>query len=301
MDLETFKTFVKNERSRVMSSPYDLVYQSFEELGFHQHSSDYFLQNASYIVEELRRLNWEKFLRIEKNFSGFVYEQLIDENEISNMSKVDAIKWYVNEHTEYIYALSLSNTQSRRSRAGYEFETIIEMLLMGAEIPFDTQGSIGSGVFESTKLAKLVDCVSPGASEYKLDKRNTSLISAKTTLRERWQEVGDEMSRTMAREMYLATLDEGISTNVVRLIGQNNIILVTTAANKERLYNNSPYVMSFETMLEELKTKALVWSNYTYPDLEKQAKRERFSAQINNFSDKRFIVDYYQSQLELLN
>lgn len=298
MDIEVFKDLVKSERTKVMPNPTEFVYESFEELGFDKQDNEYFLQNASYVVEELRRKNWEKFLIAEKDFSGVIYEKLIQEDKFKDMSKSEAIKWYVREHTDHIYTLSLSNTQSRRSRAGKEFETIIELLLMGAGIPFDTQGSIGSGVFESEALAKLVDCVSPGASEYRLDKRNTSLVSAKTTLRERWQEVGDEMSRTKAREMYLATLDPKISANVVQLIGKNNIILVTTAANKEGLHSTSPYVMTFETMLEELKTKALVWSNYQYPEAEKKAKRERLTAQINNYRGNKFIADYYQEQLD---
>ncbi len=40
----------------------------------------------------------------------------------------------------------------------------------------------------------------------------------------RFDEVGDEMSRTKASEMYLVTLDEKISQNTVKLIAKNNII-----------------------------------------------------------------------------
>lgn len=171
---------------------------------------------------------------------------------------------------------------------------------MGAGVTFDTQGSIGSGVFESRELAKIVDCVVPGAAEYTLDKRNTSLISAKTTLRERWQEVGDEMSRTMAREMYLATLDEALSLNTIQLIGQNNIILVTTRENKRRFYETSPYVMSFEDMLEELKTKELIWADYRYPREELERKERIFNAQITKFEDMPFVVEYYREQIRSL-
>ena len=41
------------------------------------------------------------------------------------------------------------------------------------------------------------------------------LISAKTTLRERWQEIPEEMGRTGAREMFLVTLDDTISKEVI--------------------------------------------------------------------------------------
>lgn len=301
MNINEFKQFVKDKRSLEMLSPFDLTYKSFDKLGYTEKQKKFFLENASEIVDNMRDTNWEGFLNEEKQFSVKVYEELIDRSVISNMEKVEAIKWFLNEYSEHIYALSLSNTQSRRSRAGNEFECIIEFILMGAEIPFDTQGTIGEGMFKDTRLAKLVDCVSPGAIEYSLDKRNTSLISAKTTLRERWQEVGDEMARTKAREMYLATLDDSISRNTIDLIGSNNIILVTTKTNKDTLYEDCPSVISFETMLKELEEKTIEWRQFTYPDDELHEKRERYVNLITQFKDKPFMKDYYKNQLELLN
>ena len=84
--------------------------------------------------------------------------------------------------------------------------------MIGAGIPLDSQGNIGKQEFVNKGLGKLVDLVSPGVLEYIVNKRNTVLISAKTTLRERWQEVPEEMGRTGAREMFLATLDTSISS-----------------------------------------------------------------------------------------
>ena len=128
----------------------------------------------------------------------------------------------------YIYALTLSNTQSRRSRAGKEFESIIELILIGAGIPLDSQGNIGKQEFVNKGLGKLVDLVSLGVLEYIVNKRNTVLISAKTTLRERWQEVPEEMGRTGAREMFLATLDTSISSDVLNTLYEANIQVTTT-------------------------------------------------------------------------
>ena len=288
MNIDAFKEFIRIERPKKMLSPFELSYQSFNDLGFTKKDKEFFLENESLIVEQLREKNWEKFLELEREFTGFVFEKLIDKNKVEESKAIDIIKWFVTEYSDHIYALSLSNTQSRRSRAGNEFEAIIELILMGAKIPFDTQGSIGTGVFESSNLAKLVDCVSPGASEYKINKRNTSLISAKTTLRERWQEVGDEMDRTKAREMYLATLDDSLSKNVIQLIGENNIIIVTTKSNKDSLYSDSQNVISFEYMVEELSTKALAWDNYSYSHDIIKEKTERYSIQLDKFKDNSF-------------
>lgn len=300
MDLQAFKNLIKAERIQRTLAPFDLAYQSLETLGFTQKDKAYFMENASHIVEQLRKQCWESFLADERLFSAYMYKQLIDTHKISALSKEEAITWFIGEHTDHIYALSLSNTQSRRARAGNEFEAIIEFLLMGAEIPFDTQGSIGSGVFESQHLAKLVDCVSPGASEYKINKRDTSLISAKTTLRERWQEVGDEMSRTKAREMYLATLDEDLSDNVIDLIGKNNIILVTTQNNKDSHYSSSINVITFEKMLAELELKSLSWKKSSYSDEDIKDKKKRLMSQLTKYDDKPFIKNYYSNQISKL-
>lgn len=300
MDLEKFKDLIKIARPNKMLSSFELTYLSFMELGYDKQDSDFFINNASLIVKEMRKESWKQFLKDESKFSLYIYNQLVEQMNLNNLSKKEAITKFLELYTDHIYTLSLSNTQSRRSRAGNEFEHIIELILMGVGISLDTQGSVGSGVFETSHLAKLVDCVTPGATEYKIDKRNTSLISAKTTLRERWQEVGDEMARTMAREMYLATLDDSISENVAQIIGKNNIILVTLAEYKNNLYKNFVNVISFETMIDELLTKELVWSNYAYSRENIKEKKERYQQQIEKHKNKEFIVHYFESKLSQL-
>ncbi|PCE18931.1 type II restriction endonuclease [Staphylococcus pseudintermedius] len=297
MDIEKFKELIKERRVKVIPSASILTLNNFEKLGFTNQSEEYFLSNASYIMESLRTSNWEEYLKLEEEFSGEMYESLIDKNKILDLDNIESIKWFVENFPDHIYRLSLSNTQSRRSRAGKEFELIIELILMGANIPFDTQGSIGSGVFESSELAKLVDCVSPGALEYKLDKRNTSLISAKTTLRERWQEVGDEMARTKAREMYLVTLDENITSQTMKLISANNIVIVTTNSILNDNYKKMHGIISVEEMLQELKTKSLVW-NTRYSKEAQDSKLEDLK-QKKSKSSHSFIKQYYQNQIKL--
>lgn len=291
--MDKFQKYIKLKRKELMPDTLEILHKSFVRLGFHDKDTEFFYANASYIVSELRRVNWETFLEEEKKFSIKVYESLIDNDEINQFSNKEAIHSYIENNVEHFYILSLSNTQSRRSRAGSEFEGIIELLLMGAEIPFDTQGAIGSGVFETKELAKLVDCVSPGVEEYTENKRNTLLISAKTTLRERWQEVGDEMSRTKAREMYLATVDPKMSENKINLIGKNNIMLVTYANAKDNKYTRSPYVISFETMLEELKANSLTWDNFPLSAEHTQQKVKRLDQLIIENAGKPFISHYY--------
>ncbi len=297
MELEVFKEKIKVERDLIMPNPYTLTMLNFEKLNLNEQNEEYFFTNASYIMEKLRETNWNAFSKLEDNFSNIMYEKLINPDDLLGISNEEAIKYFVKQYPQHIYALSLSNTQSRRSRAGKEFEAIIELILMGANIPFDTQGSIGSGIFETKKLSKIVDCVSPGTIEYITNKRKTSLISAKTTLRERWQEVGDEMSRTKAREMYLVTLDRNISPNVANLIHTNNIVLVTTKSNKAANYNDISNILTVEDMLRELRNISDGWKLSDYTEQECNHKLEKLT-RLRKQEKNNFIRNYYKKQLD---
>ncbi len=190
--------------------------------------------------------------------------KLIDDDAIERMNPRDAISWYIDTYPEHIYQLSLSNTQSRRSRAGKEFEDIIELILIGANVPMDSQGNIGKESFVSKGLSKLVDAVSPGVIQFVENKRNTVLISAKTTLRERWQEVPEEMGRTCAREMFLATLDDGISDEVLNTLYEANIQVTTTKSIKDKYYKDNNRVLTFEELVMICKDNSKKWEGFQY-------------------------------------
>lgn len=239
IEIEDFNNLVRTERQKLFRTPYDIVYDSFEKLEYNKKSSKDFETDASLMLENLRAECWDIFSKEEKLFTTKMLKEIIKYNqEIQNMNGLEAISEFVEHYPEHIYSLSLSNTQSRRSRAGKEFEAIIELLLMGADISIDSQGNIGKDLFIKKGLGKIVDLVSPGIIEYTLIKTRAVLISAKTSLRERWQEVPEEMARTGASKMYLVTLDTTISESVLKILYESNIIIVVTRNIKE---NHYPY------------------------------------------------------------
>lgn len=183
INLDDYKENIKIERNKIFDQPYELVYRNFIKLKYDTMENQYFKENASYIVEELRSSCWNEFIPTEKKFTTDMLKTLIDEEYVNTLNSTEAITWFAEEFPEHIYALTLSNTQSRRSRAGKEFEAIIELILIGAGIPLDSQGNIGKQEFLKKGLGKMVDVVSPGVIEYIINKRNAVLISAKTTLR----------------------------------------------------------------------------------------------------------------------
>ncbi|MDC4183729.1 type II restriction endonuclease [Mycoplasma bradburyae] len=297
IDIEEFKALIKRKRNEYFISPYDLIYEVFVNFGYHLKEKTYFIEQASEIIENIRKNSWNIYHPLEKRFTIDILKSLCDENEINKMTPINAISHFIADFTEHIYILTLSNTQSRRSRAGNEFEAIIELIFMGAEIPMDSQGNIGKNIFIEKELGKLVDIVSPGVIEYMINKRNTILISAKTTLRERWQEVPEEMMRTGAREMFLVTLDEQISESVLDNLYQSNINVVTTRNIKNERYKNNHRVLTFEELLGVCDANKKCWDNYFYNAEEKELISDNIKKQILKHENKEFIKKYYQKRL----
>lgn len=299
MELEAYKEFVKKQRKNYFSEdmPYDFIYRQFEKGGFTKKSTDYFFDNASIIIDFLRTESWKEFQSKEHQFTSKMLSSLYSKSDVEKMSSSEAIAWFVEKFPMHIYNLNLSNTQSRRSRAGKEFEAIIELILIGADIPMDSQGNIGKKFFVDKGLGKLVDIVSPGSVEYVLNKRDTVLISAKTTLRERWQEVPEEMGRTGAREMFLVTLDDNISKEVIENLNDANIQVVTTKSLKQKKYATYHSVISFEKLLLILKETAVKWTDFDYTDKAKAEIKVNIEKQLEKHIGRPFVVDYYKRYL----
>lgn len=296
-----YKDLIKEERKNYFKQPYDLVYENFCSLGYDKVDKGFFLAHASEVVEKLRESCWNEFQPLEKEFTSMMLKKLVNDDEIKNRTPIDAIAWFIEEFPDHIYALILSNTQSRRSRAGKEFEGIIELIFIGADIPLDSQGNIGKQEFINRGLGKLVDLVSPGVLEYIINKRDTVLISAKTTLRERWQEVPEEMSRTGAREMFLATLDNSISNDVLDTLYEANIQVTTTKKIKDQFYPGNDRVLTFEKLMEICSDNVSQWDNHNYTSEQKEQIINLLNKQISKHQNHDFVTRYYKNRLEKIS
>ncbi|UUM19768.1 MULTISPECIES: type II restriction endonuclease [unclassified Mycoplasma] len=296
--LDEYKELIKNERDKIFSQPYELVYRNFLKLNYHNKSPDYFKENASEIIEKLRFNCWKSFLPLEEKFTTHLLKKLVKEEYVNSLSPIESITWFVESFPEHIYALILSNTQSRRSRAGKEFEAIIELILIGAGIKLDSQANIGKLEFMKKGLGKMVDIVSPGVIEYTINKRNTILISAKTTLRERWQEVPEELGRTGAMEMFLVTLDDNISKEVLDTLYEANIQITTTKRIKDTKYKENSRVLSFEDLISLCISNSKKWENFIYSSEEKEFFKSMLIKQIEKHKEHEFVKQFYEKQLD---
>lgn len=295
---EEFDALIKKERNNRFCTPFDQIYTTYEKLGILEKNKRFFLENASDIVETVRRISWQNFKPLEQEFVSDMLKELIDENIIKNMNATEAIEWFVSTYPEHIYSLSLSNTQSRRSRAGKEFEAIIEILLTGAKISYESQGNVGKKQFVDKDLGKLVDLVLPNSNAYKIRKYDCILISAKTTLRERWQEVPEEMGRTGAGTMYLATLDENISSDIIETLYEANIQLVSTKNIKESCYKKQNNVITFEELLQNGLHNSSKWETFSFNDTEKFEISKSLKKSIIKHENHDFIKNFFADELK---
>lgn len=156
----------------------------------------------------------------------------------------------------HIDGILLSAAQTRKSRAGASFELHIERLLADGGIPHEVQ------VVADAK--KRPDFVLPSFAAYMdpLRDRNGALVlSAKTTLRERWKQVHGEMRNC---DLFLATVDESIAENAIKDMARQGIILVVPESLKKSdttVYKSQPNVISFKSFFEtELRSKRMgIW------------------------------------------
>jgi len=157
-----------------------------------------------------------------------------------------------------IDALLLSAAQQRKSRAGYSFEHHIEAMMAAGDVPFEKQV-----VLEAKKRP---DFILPNKALFENTSRSYEdalILSAKTTLRERWKQVGAEINNC---DLYLATVDENIAVNAIEDMASQGIRLVVPESLKNSdttEYKGQASVISFKDFFEsEVVVRKLRWSNH---------------------------------------
>lgn len=217
----------------------------------------------------LRKFSYYEFLKQESVFCGEILKEIANifdapknilknighqlfllnsDNETHFFNKLNELfGQYSGYISPYTYLLSLSNTQSRRSRAGKEFEGIIYSLYEYFHFPYESQATIGKKAFSELGLGKVVDSILPGIQAFNEFRNQTIVGTMKTTLRERWQEVVEEIQRSTLPNIYLLTVDDDLSANKVEQMGRHNIVLVVLdTIKKQQHLADKRNVINFE-------------------------------------------------------
>jgi hypothetical protein len=175
------------------------------------------------VREISRTVEWDLFREFQRRERAIAVVRTILGDRPGEVTAAGMIRSLIDNIGE-IDRLMLSASQQRKSRAGYSFEHHIEAMLVDGRLPFAKQ------VVMDAK--KRPDFVLPSLAQFRNPAEGTPpglILSAKTTLRERWKQVQREMA---GRDLYLATVDESIAANAIEDMASLGIILVVPEALK---------------------------------------------------------------------
>jgi hypothetical protein len=276
-----WKDAVKKKRKNIVQPPNFYVEYSIQLLSVTKEQVN---GNPSKFIFELREAAWHRYLEDEsvfhkeaiiflvenretpKSILKLLFEDNIAENYF-NLKKEDLFKKliplvgdYAGRIMPYIYALSLSTTNSRRSRAGKTFEKVIEKLLCIMSVPFSNQALLGSGFYLQHGIGKMVDIIVPSREAYEVNRAHCALLTMKTTLRERWQEVVEELQRTNIPHIFLLTLDKCITPSVAKNLLAYNITIILYDDIKQKRFESADNVKGYlEFFTKELPHYISYW------------------------------------------
>ena len=281
IEKKIFDDFIKKERAFHIRSSQIIVDEIFEldELLMDKIKSTL---RVSHLIKEIREQVWIKFLEEEVEFNAAIMRNLhnlldtpkeilnvlMEENIVNKEGEelrnsiMELCGEYAGRVFPYLYKLSLSNTQSRRSRAGRTFEAIMYKLYEILEYQYDSQSKVGRKIFDEAGLGKKVDSILPGIKEFNKRRNKTIIGTMKTTLRERWQEVAEEIERTKIPEIHLLTVDENISESKASEMSKHNIVVVAYfwIANSEKLKDKKNIISFEEYFFEEIPSVLKFWN-----------------------------------------
>ena len=273
----SWKETIRVLRGYYIKTAEDYVTEVMPKLDFNQ--TKQIQKNTSDFISKIYSNSYTKYLKDEQMVSKEVIENLLITPEAKTYLKNTAkplsdeirknvgdkkVKDIVTEllstslHTFYeqIYQFNLSTTNSRRARAGKTFEIIVQILCEDVYgYPVNTQAMVGRPTWDRNNLKK-IDFLIPNLKTYRTNRVNSLLISTKTSLKERWEQIVSELVISRAPQIYLCTLDKTINEGLIQSMSEHNITLVLLKKQKEK-FNSHSNVISFETLFNTVIPKAL--------------------------------------------
>jgi hypothetical protein len=182
--------------------------------------------------EEIETLQFDLYKNSEKQ----AWDALLGSRQVVLQGQFDAAFRLIN-----------SIAQSRRSRAGSAFETVVKALFRRLGYPCDEQAVVNGKP----------DFILPGAEHYRRNASDTIIFTCKRTLRERWRQIATEGTRGLGH--YLGTLDGTLSARLLEEMKTNRIYLVVPKGTKtsKAAYSEALNVISFEDFFEDYVDPAM--------------------------------------------
>ncbi len=285
-----WKKKISETRNEIIKQPLEYIKEYLRNKNVENMKNE-----VSNMILMIREGVWQEYLKDEDKFHKIILEKLTkysnNENELKKIIEykeklnldtsnyINVKELYNDEKCKmkiisesmgefnskimpYIYQIILSTTNSRRSRSGKTFESIMEYIIVSIfGYPYSTQANLKAYLKEKN-MGKLVDGIIPSAEKYEINRQRCIVISMKTSLRERWQQVIEEVDRTKMPGIHLFTLDTIITRATIENLKRNNINLVVLKEVKDKYYEKETSVLSYEDFLLDVVPHELsYWDN----------------------------------------
>lgn len=205
------------------------------------------LKKSGDAILRLCDMQYEKYRGLELQLRAAELVSLLDQARPGILTARDAVHAIVTAFPE-ILELFKSLRGARASRMGTAFELHIERVFSDSTIPFQAQAKIGN---------RKPDFILPSLAQYTKDPATSIILTAKSTLRERWQQILNEGA---GAKLYLATLDRSITDQTMKDMADAGITVVVPEQFVSRanagvpagVYRDTPNAMSFQDFLDGL-------------------------------------------------
>lgn len=205
-----------------------------------------------------RSIEWDMFRQFQHRERSIDLIRTILGDEPKGVSAADVIRALIDQF-QAVDALMLSSSQQRKSRAGHSYEHHIEAMLSDGDIPFEKQVIISS--------RKRPDFILPSLAVFENAGKKFQpglILSAKTTLRERWKQVEREKGK---QDLFLTTVDENVAGNAIEDMASFGVYLVipeSLKVSKTSEYEGQKNVLSFKEFIENIiKSRMATWAPLT--------------------------------------
>jgi hypothetical protein len=238
MNLKDWENLIKKTRSNFIKNAPHYIGLAVEK------NIEIIYDTSNFIKKVYADAYHDFFLKDESIFSKNILKNLSDLTKYNK--KQNNTHQFIDRYFEHIYKLCLSNTQSRRSRAGDGFETLIEKILIHKEIPYQDKSLLTDNNLE----VKEIDFIIPSKKQYMTDKNKVTAISCKTSLRERWEQVVAEKDHIGLKEILLFTIGDDLKKKNNKRITERGIIIVTFPEIKKK-YPKEENIITFEEAFDK--------------------------------------------------
>ena len=198
--------------------------------------SDFVRNRFSDALEKVFSVTYETYKRYEEDAINSFAEEAFLAGWSGSVDREEALKMFRTAVREAI-KLEKSLSQSRSSRAGSSFETIVQELLNIIGIPSErvTRGDRRAGL-------NRIDLVIPDRETAITSPDRAHFLSLKTSLRERWREVVEEQTQGQRTHLLTILQNEVLSNRVAQSIVDHGIFLYVPDRVKDDRFVDEPRI-----------------------------------------------------------